>query len=472
MTFYRLAVSPRVLASGLSLSLLAGCATFSPDGGLDTVQNLTRPHTGTGLSVIRTDADVASVETQLTGLLGQPLTPSTAVQIALLNNRSLQAGYAELGIAEADLVQAGRLANPVFSFSRLKSGDGVEIERKLMLPVIDLLTMPIATRLEQRRFEQAQLRTAADVLRIADETRRAYFGAVAALQSAEYLNQVALGAEASAELARRMLAAGNWSALQQAREQAVHADAVAQLARARQASIAERERLVRLMGLKGGAIAFTLPDRLPELPAAPRAIADAEAQAMTNRIDILMAQKELAGLAASLGLTRATRFVNLLDLSYLNNSTESGARPRGYEIELQIPLFDWGGARVAKAEALYMQAVHRAASAAIDARSQVRESYGAYQTAYVIARQYRDEIVPLKKRISDQQLLRYNGMLISVFELLADAREQVISVNAAIEAQRDYWIADSALQAALTGGGSGAVTLGAGAAPAAAPSQH
>ena len=174
---------------------------------------------------------------------------------------------------------------------------------------------------------------------------------------------------------------------------------------------------------------------------------------MTNRLDILMAQKELAGLAASLGLNRATRFVNLLDLSWLHNQGPGGERANGYEIELQIPLFDWGGARVAKAEAMYLQAVQRAAGMAIDARSQVRESYSGYRTAYDIARHYRDEVVPLKKRISDEQLLRYNGMLISVFELLADAREQVASVNASIEAQRDYWIADAALQAAMTGAG-------------------
>jgi len=169
---------------------------------------------------------------------------------------------------------------------------------------------------------------------------------------------------------------------------------------------------------------------------------------------------------------RSTRFVNLLDVSWLHNQGADGARSNGYEIELQIPLFDWGGARVAKAEAMYMQAVQRAAGITIDAGSQVREAYSGYRTAYELARHYRDEVVPLKKKISDEQLLRYNGMLISVFELLADAREQVASVNAAIEAQRDFWVADAALQAALTGAGGGAgPALRAGPAAAAAP-QH
>jgi outer membrane protein TolC len=266
-----------------------------------------------------------------------------------------------------------------------------------------------------------------------------------------YMEQVHSAADASAELARRMLAAGNWSALQQAREQAFLADAVAELARARQAGVAEREKLIRLMGLSDAPPSLALPERLPELPAAPRAMADAETEAMANRLDILMAQQELAGLARSLGLTRATRFINLLDLSYLHNSAADGAKATGYEIALEIPLFDFGGARVARAEAHYMQAVQRAAAGAIDARSQVRETYAGYRSAYALARHHRDEIVPLKKRISEEQLLRYNGMLISVFELLADAREQVAGVNAAIEAQRDFWIADSALQAAMTG---------------------
>ncbi len=461
----------RPLGTWFVLALLSGCSVLSSDTGLTEVRKLSKREDGTVLIYKHTGDDATSIASQTGALLGKPLDPAAAVTIAMLNNRNLQAAYAELGIADADLAQAGRLANPVFSFGKLKSHEGVEIERKLMLPVIGLLTMPLTRPLEQRRFEQAQLRTAIRVLDTADATRRAWYGAVAARQSAQYLEQVASAAEASAELARRMASAGNWSKLQHAREQAFYADSVAQLARARQAATEEREKLTRLMGLWGTQAAFTLPERLPDLPPAARAIEDAEAEAMANRLDILMDNKELAGLASSLGLTRATRFVNLLDLSYLHN-TEGGERVRGYEIELQVPLFDWGGAKVARAEAMYMQAVHRAGAAAVDARSQVRTAYSSYRTAWEVARHYRDEVLPLRKRISDEQLLRYNGMLISVFELLADAREQVQSVNAAIEAQRDYWIADAALQAAMSGAGQPPAAAATAAAPAAGPAQH
>lgn len=453
-------------ASGAAaaLALLSGCASLSGNGGLSEVRALVKQPELANLIQQHGAADAGPRNAQVAALLAKPLTEAAAVTVAVLNNPGLQAAYAELGIAETDLVQAGRLANPVLSFGRLTSHDGVEIERKLTLPVIGLLLMPLTGPLEQRRFAQAQSRAAIAVLGVADSTRRAWFGAVAAEQSVRYLEQVEQAAAASAVLARRMAAAGNWSTLQAAREQSFLADAVAQLARARQASVVEREKLTRLMGQSGTQAPFTLPERLPDLPEAARDIQDAETQAMANRLDILMANQELAGLSASLALNRATRFVNLLDLSYLGNSA-AGQAARGYEIELQIPLFDWGSTRIARAEATYMQAVQRAASIAVDARSEVREAYAGYRSAYALARHYRDQVVPLRKQISDQQLLRYNGMLISVFELLADARDQVASVNAAIEAQRDYWLAEAALQAAISG--TGKVPT---AAPAAAPS--
>ena len=98
-----------------------------------------------------------------------------------------------------------------------------------------------------------------------------------------------------------------------------------------------------------------------------------------------------------------------------------------------------------------MQTVHRAAETAINARSEVREAYGAWRSAYDIARHHQDEIVPLRKQIAEENVLRYNGMLIGVFELLADARQQIASVNAAIEAKRDFWLAQADLDMALIG---------------------
>jgi len=191
------------------------------------------------------------------------------------------------------------------------------------------------------------------------------------------------------------------------------------------------------------------------LPPAPREVQDAQRQALEQRLDVLAARRDAQAMADDLGLTRATRFVSVFEAGYANKSASEGGaavpRKNGVEVSLELPLFDWGGAKVARAEALYLQSVHRVADAAARARSDVREAYSAYRTAYDIARHYRDDVVPQRKRISDEVLLRYNGMLASVFELLADAREQRNAVNEAIEAERDFWIADTRLQAALSG---------------------
>ena len=452
--------------------LLGGCASFSPDGGFDTVDALVRERTGQAPRWVKTDADADQARSEVAQILAKHLSADDAVRVALLYNRGLQAGYAELGIAEADLVQAGRLPNPRLSYLRARHGAELKTETLFTLNILALLTMPLATEIESRRFEETKRAVAMRTVEIAARTRQAWARALAAREAARYFTDVKTAAEASAELARRMAAAGNYSRLQRAREQAFYADAVAQLARAEHAALVERENLARLMGLWGGDLGFQLPARLPDLPAAPQAIENLEQRAIDGRLDVQSARLELEGLAKSLGLTRTTRFINAVEFGPVRITETPDAPKKGYEIALEIPLFDWGGARVARAEHLYMQGVNRLAQLAVNARSEVRESYSAYRTAYDIAKHYRDEIVPLRKRISEENLLRYNGMLISVFELLADAREQVMSVNAYIEALRDFWLADSDLQAALTNGstgGSGAAMKPAGkpAAPAA-----
>jgi outer membrane protein TolC len=443
----------RPVAVATAALALAGCASFSPDGGADQVSELTKERTGQAVSFQRSQSDVDAAKSRVDELLKQPLTPDSAVEIALLDNRGLQARFSELGIAEADRVRAGRLANPSLGFGRLAGGGVTEIDRSVMFNILGLLTLPAASDVAQRQLDQARLQAASDAVGVAADARKAFFGAVAAQQLATYAEQVKDAADASNELARRMLDAGNFNKLSRMREQAFHADATASLARANHQVVAERERLVRVLGLSGDQLAFTLPARLPDLPNAPIEPKNAEQIAVDKRLDVLMARQAADATAKSLGLTKATRFINVLEVGYANKSRTGEPRQNGYEIELELPLFDFGSTRAARAEATYMQAVHRTAEAAVNARSQVRESYSAYRTAYELARHYRDEVVPLRKRISDENLLRYNGMLASVFELLADARDQVTSVTAAVDALRDHWVAETDLQSALTGPG-------------------
>jgi len=447
-------IAVRRIALCLSAFALAGCASFSTDGGLDEVSRLAQERVGQPVALTKPTVDAdARTSDEVRNMLAQPLTVDAAVKIALINNARLRVSLAELGVSEAQFVQAGRMRNPGFSFGKMRGGDEVEIERSVSFDVIGLLSLPTHSGIEKRRFEQAKLQAAGQAVQLANATRKAYFTAVAAAQSAAFAEQVRSSAEASADLAERMTKVGNWSKLDQARERAFYQDAQTQLARARHEAIASREQLVRLLGLWDTQQSLKLPDRLPDLPAELREGRDAESQAMAQRLDVLVARRDVEATASALGLTRATRFINVLDAGYANKSTSGAPREDGYEISLELPIFDWGGARVAEAQSLYMQSVHRTADTAIRARSEVREAYSAYRTTYDIARHYRDEVVPLRKKISDEVLLRYNGMLASVFELLADAREQLASVNAAIETQRDFWIAETTLQAAINGAG-------------------
>lgn len=440
------------LVALISLPLmLGGCASFSTDGGFSTVAQVAKERLGKEVTWQRSDNASDTAAQRVKELLASPLTVEDAVQVALLNNRGLQASFYELGISESDFVQAGRLPNPGFSFSSTRQGSEIEIDRSLTVNIAHLLTIPLARQMEQHRFEQTKREVTMQMLSLAAETRKAYYMAVAADQTMLYMQQVKKAADAGAELAGRLAQAGNYNKLQQAREQGFFAEAALNLARAEQAQTRSKEKLTRLMGLWGAQTAFTLPLRLPDLPTKPNDMANVEQMAMAQRLDVQAARLRTEQLAKNMGLSKATRFINVLEVGGIRNTFGGQPVQRGYSVTLELPLFDWSGAKVAKAEALYMQALNRTAEIAINARSEVREAYLGYRSSYDIAMHYQNEIVPLKKRVSEENQLRYNGMLIGVFDLLADARSQIASVNNAIEASRDFWIAQADLEMSLLG---------------------
>jgi outer membrane protein TolC len=464
--------TPRTLVFAvLSAALLGGCASFSEDGGFDAIQSAAQSRLQKDVAWSRDEARRSASQARVDALLAQPLSADDAVQIALLNNPGLQAAFNTLGIAEADRVAAQRLPNPGFSIGRMTQGTGVEWERSLHLNLAALLTMPMRADIEQRLFEQTRRALVLDVLRLAAETRKAWVVAVAAGQTATYQRQAMDAAEAGAELARRMAQVGNWSKLKQAREQSFYADAALAVARAEQAKLAARERLVRLMGLPDSG-KLQLPERLPDLPTSVPMLPDVEQRAMDSRIDLQVVKQQAETLARNLDLTRSTRLINVLELGIVNNGSNEEPQKRGYEISFELPIFDFGESRVVAAESRYRQALERARETAVNARSEVREAYAMQQNQYAIARHLRDEVVPLKQRISEENVLRYNGMLIGVFELLADARSQIASVNAAIEAQRDFWLADADLAMALVGTPGKMAIANVSSAPAAAGGGH
>ena len=446
-TSWHAALAPS-LAVSLGL-LLAGCASVAPERAFEASAAAAQARTGVDARLLRSDADRQALQTEIDTLLQAPLTQDAAVRIAALNHPGLQATYWEAGIAQADVAQAARLRNPGFGFSRMDGGGNRETERSVSIDLAGLLTMPLRQRMAARRLDETTLRVAAAIEHHVNATRRAWIEAVAARQTVAYARQVADAADASSALMARMTQAGNASALDLARESAFHAEAGAGVLRADRVANAAREHLTRQLGLWGAQALYTLPERLPDLPAAPAELTGIERTALSQRLDVQAARAAAAGTAADLGLTRTTRFVNVLDLGYADKRETGEPKSDGYEIGLELPLFDWGGARVARAEAVYMQSLGQVAAIAVNARSEARAGYLGYRASYDVARHYRDQVIPLRKQIADETLLRYNGMLASPFELLADAREQAGAVHATIEALKDFWLAQVDLETAI-----------------------
>jgi outer membrane protein TolC len=447
----------RVCAVLTMTSLLSGCTWFAPDAGMGVVATIAQQELKKDAAAIRSPEEAKAAGATVRRLLGRTLTADAAVQVALLNNRGLQAAYDELAVADAERVGQSLPPNPTYSWRRIQAGPALESEMQLVTDIIALATLPARSEIAAERFHQAQLRAAEETLRVAHEARRAYYRAVAARELVHFLTESQSAAEAATQLAARLGETGAMKKLDQAREQVFYADLTAQLATARQREASEREALIRAMGLWGASLDFKLANALAAVPRRVQTLAGIEVDAVARRVDLQIARIELDVLAKSYGLTQATRFINILDAGYadkLEKRVDERALMRGFDIRLQIPIFDFGEVRVRQAEANYMQAVNRLLELAVNARSEARDAYRRYRSAYDIAGHYQREVLPLRKIISDETLLRYNAMLIDVFALLAEARQRIAATITAIEAKRDFWLATVNLKAAVAGGGS------------------
>jgi outer membrane protein TolC len=445
----------------ISCASLAACQTFSQDGGMSVTADIAGKILNKDIVAIRSEEDVAAARVQVERLLKRPLTADAAVQIALLNNRGLQASYNELGIAEAVRVQQSLPPNPHFSVTRMTGSVETEIERQIVASILALATLPMRSEIAADRFHQAQLAAALETLRVAAEARRAFYRAVAAQEAVRLFAQANDAAETMTQLAKRLGETGAMNKLDQAREQAFHSDVIVRLASAQQRASRERERLVRALGLWGNDLKFVLPKSLPTLPKRALTLPAVEQQAVRRRVDLQIARIELDTLAKAYGLTNATRFINVLDAGYADKITkdkETGetVRDRGFTVSFEVPLFDFGEARVREAEQTYMQAVNRLAQKAVNVRSEAREAYRNYRTSYDIASHYQREVLPLRKIISDEMMLRYGAMQVDVFTLLLEAQQKLNANAAAADALRDFWLASTDLATAMAGGGTDA----------------
>lgn len=467
----------RYSALAAACLVLAGCASVGMDQAIDDTNTDRSSFTQGKLELSRTAGQQEARRKLSSELLAQPLRMDDAVQLALANSPAVQALLAQSWADMAHAKQTGRIANPIFSFERVRAGDELELGRLLSFGLLDLLTLPHRQAISRGQVAQAKVQLSANVVEQVTQVRQAWVRAVAAQQNLHYANQVHRTAQASAELARRMQQVGNFTKLQRARQQSFYADSAAQLALAQHAATASREELVRQLGLSDSqATQLKLPERLPDLPKQVRPVAVVNSSATEQRLDVQMARNQLDIAGQSQGLNLLTSLVDVeLGLrrdTVFDNGKGTSTPRKGFELDIRLPLFDWGNVQHDAMNAQSLAAANRYDNTVRSASSQLRESYSAYRTAYDVAAHYRDEIVPLRKTMAEENMLRYNGMLIGVFELLADTRDQISSVMAAINASQQFWLADAALAASLTGRPAAATTLSSAAGGAAAAAAH
>lgn len=446
----------KLVAIAVALAVLSGCASVNFEQSIANTNQVARDFTEGTLTLAQTKEQRDALDQAAAAILQKPLSQSDAVRLALANSPTVQAMLAQNWAEATSAAQSGRIANPTFNFERLLFASELEIGRLLVFGLLDLLTLPQRYAIAERQITQTQIRLTNSVVEQVTQVRQAWVKAVAAQQILIYANQVNDAAQASAELARRMQAVGNFSKLQRARQQAFYADAATGWASAQHASILAREELVRLLGLTDRQAAkLVLPERLPDMPSKPRSPEEISKLASRERLDIKLAQAEYESAAKAQGLSLLTSFTDIeLGIrrdTIFDNAAGTSTPRRGFEVSVRLPLFDWGGIKRDAMNAQTLLAANRLEAATRAAGSNLRESYSAYRTAYDVSKHFREEVVPLRKTISEENGLRYNGMLIGVFELLADSRDQVSTVMAAIAAEQQFWLTDAALQASLMG---------------------
>ena len=433
-------------------------ASFAP------VSARTSTVTGTRAVWIQSGEEASAIAAQVSGLVRKKLIgPDIAVQVALMNNKGLQAAYADVGMSAADVWQQSLLVNPKVSLGMVGIDPVKTVEGAVVSNILAMITRPRRVALADTRFRQAQLVAAEETLRLAADTRRAWINAVSAWESVTYYNKAQQAADAASALAAKLGETGAFTKTGQAREHVFYAELVGQTAEARLAARNAKEELTRLMGLWGSDIDYRVPNALPAIPrslAARRAI---EAEALRSRVDLEIARLALEAEAQSYGLTQATRYLTDLELlggiEVERESDEEGTTTTASpiaEVEFVIPVFDTGEARMRKAELAYMRAANLLAEKAVNIRSEARSAYDAYRSTYEIARHYRNNVVPLRVKIEEESVLTYNGMITNTFELLADTRAKINSIMLSLNAKRAFWLADVGLGTAIHGGGGSA----------------
>jgi len=444
---------PILPALGATAALsLAGCVSASPRPARGEVDVMVEQRSGLALRDEDSNADLAAKETTHT-LLQEPLGVEQAVRLALLNNAGLRARLEEAGIARAAMVQTGLLANPRLHASlRFPSGGGADhVGRELGVAIdfLDALALPLRRKLASAQYEQAKFRLAHDVLGLTSEVKEAFYALQAAEQRLALRRSALQTMDAAAKLSSAQRAAGNISELDAARQQAAFQEAGLDLTNEEAQADRDHERLALLMGVQDRGD-WKVSETLPALPPSDPSLEELETTAANQRWDLAAARQEPTVLKEALRVSRLRMFGGL-NAGVDSERDLDGKLGAGPSIEWDVPLFDRQQAQTAR-----IQAQSRQSDYSIEAlESQIRYEVRRARTALVAARKgvdsYKDQIVPLREKISDESLKHYNFMLLGVYQLLQAKRDELDARRGYIDALRDYWTSRAELERAVGG---------------------
>lgn len=434
------------------LALLAGCAAVPRERAASEIDELL---VGRGAPPARWLKTPDAEDGHVAALLSEPLTVEHAAQLAFIRNPRIREAYAQLGFAQADVLDAVRLSNPTFGYVDLSprqsgTGENHQITRSISLSVADLLLLPARSRLARGEFERVRQSVAGALLELAVEVETAWYDYVSARQVATMRETVAQAAASSAEFAQRSFDAGNLPPRDLALEQAAASEARVMATRALTEATRARTAFAGVLGI-GLLEDWDAPERLP---APPREHALRETlvdQALTDRLDLAAARREVSILEDALGVTRRWRLLGDLDAGYERESETDGARVRGPTLALQLPLFNQGQGPVLRARADLESARARVDALDLGVRNEVALALEQLGAARSIAETYRTALVPQREEVVKRELERYNFMLGGVFELLQARRQEYDTYQAYLESVRDYWLTCAQLRRAIGG---------------------
>ncbi len=443
-----------LLAVGAS-AVLSGCASVNPRPAFTDVETSVSDRTGHHPTWARTPTEGQQTEQSVRELLKDELTVEAAVRIALANNPSLQATFEEIGVAQADLAQAGLVKNPEFDgFLRFPKGlpSGNNVELGLLQDVLDILTMPLRKKIGSAQLEQTKLRVGSGVLALIAEVKTAYFTLQAAQQLVTRLELIMEVNRAAAEFAQKQHEAGTLNDLDLATHRATYDQAKVDVAIESTQVRADRERLNRLLGLWGSDTSWKIAKQLPEIADDDIPLEGLESLAISQRLDVAAARWRVDVVGRALALKRGTRYFPVgIDVGVQTERDSSGQRVTGPSLALQLPIFDTGKASIARLEAQHRQVQRQLEALAINARSEVREGRDLVLATRGLARYYGRVLLPERVQILDLTLKHHNMMLKGTYDLLLAKQSEVATERAYIEAWRDYWIARTQLERAVGG---------------------